>query len=124
MDSPYLVGSRSARPSHEFSRFVSLPRYHYDGSMRDHEDLKGAPGADAGSAMPTVSAAAMERKIAAERAELLYASRLPMVVALILAAALVILLWPGLPAWASLGWLALIGVAAAVLWLLRGAYFV
>src|SRR5579862_2026657 len=77
--------------------------------MRDQTDIR--------------TAAEMERKIARERADLLYASPLPMVVALILAGALAFLMWYDLPGWASLGWVGLVAVGALLRWRLRRAYF-
>jgi signal transduction histidine kinase len=65
----------------------------------------------------------VERKIACERADLLYASALPMIVALILAVSLSILLWDDLPAWTILGWLALVAITIVGRLQLRRAYF-
>ena len=88
--------------------------------MRDYANMAGAI---AGLAAATAESAGLDNKVAGERAELLYASSLPMVVALILAAALVVLLWPELPAWEGAGWFALVALAAGARWRLRRAYF-
>ena len=64
----------------------------------------------------------IERKIASERADLLYAASLPMVVAFILAISLAGLLWDDVPPWAVLGWLALVAIIIAVRLRLRRAY--
>src|SRR5690242_16408848 len=92
--------------------------------MADRWDMRDAAGVIAGRAKGDGSAAeaALEAKIARERADLLYASALPMVIALVLAAALTVLLWGELPDWALLGWLALIAAAALSRWSLRRAY--
>src|SRR5258706_14475561 len=90
--------------------------------MRDQTDMGDAASGMAGTAEGAATAADMERKIARERADLLYASRLPMAVALVLAVALSVLMWQDLPSWAILGWLALIAIAALLRWRLRRAY--
>jgi two-component system, cell cycle sensor histidine kinase PleC len=90
--------------------------------QRDMGDAAGEMAATAEGVTPPLDAE-MERKIARERADLLYASPLPMVIAFILAAAMSVLLWGELPAGALLGWLALVGVAGLLRWRLRRAYF-
>jgi two-component system cell cycle sensor histidine kinase PleC len=91
--------------------------------MRDQQNTGDAAGETAGAAEGADPDARLEAKIAAERAELLYASAVPMTVGLILAAALAGLLWQDLPAWAVLAWLGLIAGAALLRWRLRRAYF-
>jgi signal transduction histidine kinase len=64
----------------------------------------------------------IEHKIASERAELLYASPLPMSVALILALSLSAMLWGVLPHWAIFGWLTFAAVTILVRMRLRKAF--